>query len=65
MNTKHVLMTLAEQADARYSETAKSRTGAYRWTMTKAQRSIPEVQDAYRAKVNADEAWLTFMRTSR
>jgi hypothetical protein len=48
----HTLYTLAEQADARFSETVKSRqNGASRWA---ADMRIPEVAEAYRAKVNAD-----------
>ena len=67
MNTAHVLNTLAEQADARFSETVRARTNGKRdrWTMTATDAKIPEVHEAYRAKVNADEAWLTFLRTSR
>jgi hypothetical protein len=63
----HRLYTLAEQADRRFSETVKSRTYGKRdrWTMTGEDLLIPEVREAYRAKVNADEAWLTFLRTSR
>lgn len=64
-NVPHILYTLAEQADARLTETLKSRTGRDRWTMIASDYLIPEVRDALRAKLNADEAWLTFMRTSR
>lgn len=65
MNTPHVLYTLAEQADARLTETLKSRTGRDRWTMKAEDYRIPEVRDALRAKLNADEAWLMFLRHSR
>ena len=67
MRAAHTLYVLAEQADARFSETIKSRTGGKRnrWTMTAQDMLIPEVFDAYRAKLAADEAWLTFLRTSR
>jgi len=60
------LYTLAEQADARFSEVIKSRTNGKRnrWTMTAADLMIPEIREAYRAKVTADAAWLTFMRTA-
>ncbi len=61
----HTLYTLAEQADARLTETLKSRTGRTRWTMVAADYLIPEVREALTAKFNADAAWLTFLRTSR
>jgi hypothetical protein len=64
-NATHVLYTLAEQADARLTETLKSRTGRTRWTMIASDYLIPEVREALLAKLNADEAWLTFMRTTR
>lgn len=60
-----ILYTLAEQADARYTETIKARTGRSRWTLTTDDERIPEIQDAYREKINADQAWLTFLRTTR
>jgi hypothetical protein len=63
--TPHILYTLAEQADARLTETLKSRTGRDRWTMKADDYKIPEVRDALRAKLNADEAWLTFLRHNR
>lgn len=59
------LYRLAEQADARYSETVRSRTGKTRWTLTEAEARIPEVLAAYRAKVSADEAWASFQRWAR
>jgi len=62
MNTAHTLYMLAEQADARFSATVEARTGRDRWTMTAEDRKIPEVAEAYRAKLNADEAWLMFLR---
>jgi hypothetical protein len=65
MNTPHVLYTLAEQADARLTATLKARTGRDRWTMKAADYLIPEVREALRAKWNADEAWLTFLRHNR
>lgn len=68
MDTPHILYMLAEQADARFTETVRSRTNGKRdrWTMTGADLiDHPEIRDAYRAKVNADEAWLTYMRYSR
>jgi hypothetical protein len=64
-NTPHVLYTLAEQADARLTETLKSRTGRDRWTMKAEDYKIPEVREALNAKLNADEAWLTYLRTTR
>ena len=63
--TAHILYTLAEQADARLTEVLKSRTGRNRWTMKAQDYLIPEVREALRAKLNAAEAWLTFLRTSR
>ena len=65
MNTPHVLFTLAEQADARLTATIAARTNSSRdrWTMTAADLMLPEVREAYQAKVTADEAWLTFLRT--
>jgi hypothetical protein len=59
------LMILAEQAEARYSAVIKARTGLDRWTMTREQEAIPEIAEAYRAKVTADEAVCTFIRTTR
>jgi transposase-like protein len=64
-NARHILYTLAEQADARLTEVLKNRTGRTRWTMVAADYQIPEVREALKAKLNADEAWLTFMRTAR
>ena len=62
--TAKILYTLAEQADERFSETVRSRQGqkVTRWA---ADMRIPEVREAYKAKLAADEAWLTFLRTSR
>ena len=65
MNTPHILYTIALQADERLSETLKARTGRDRWTMKAEDYFIPEVREALRAKLDTDEAWLTFMRTSR
>lgn len=65
MDTARALYTLAEQADARYSATIAARCpGKTRGTLTSTEERIPEIADAYRAKQNADEAWLTFLRTS-
>ena len=64
-NAPHALYVLACQADARLTETLKSRTGRDRWTMKAADYLIPEVREALRAKLDADQAWLTFLRTSR
>jgi hypothetical protein len=63
-NTPHVLYAIAQQADARFSETVKSRSDGQRdrWTMTMADWNCPEVKAAYRAKVNADDGWLSFLR---
>lgn len=60
-----ILYMLAEQADARYTATITARTGRSRWTLTADDERIPEIQDAYRQKINADQAWLTFLRTTR
>jgi hypothetical protein len=59
---KRLLTLQAEQADARYSSTIAARTGKTRWTLTADERRIPEIQEAYRAMVNADEAFWTFCR---
>ena len=61
----HILYTLAEQADARLTATLAARTGHDRWTMQAADYRIPEVRDALTAKLNADEAWLSFLRHTR
>ena len=66
--TAKTLYTLAEQADARFSATIAARTNGKRdrWTMTAADlMNNPEIREAYRAKLNADDVWLTFLRTSR
>lgn len=60
-----ILYTLATQADARYSATIASRTGKDRWTLNASDERIPEIREAYRAKVIADAAWSTFLRTSK
>lgn len=60
--TATFLYIRALQADARFSETCNGR-GVTRWTPNAL--LFPEVADAYRVKVNADEAWLTFLRTTR
>lgn len=62
MNVPHVLYALAEQADARLTATLQARTGRDRWTMLATDYSIPEVREALALKINADEAWLTFLR---
>ena len=59
------LSLFAERADARYSAVIKARTGKTRWTLSKTDETIPEIVEAYREKRNADEAILTFMRTTR
>jgi hypothetical protein len=63
--TYKTLMTLADQAEARYSAVIKARTGLDRWTLTREQEAIPEIAEAFRAKVTADEAICTFIRTTR
>ena len=60
--TTRTLYMLALQADARYSATVTARTGRTRWTMRPEEEQIAEVREAYRAKVNADEAWLMYLR---
>lgn len=63
-DTALTLYTRALQADARYSETVKSRTGGRdRWTMTGADLLIPEIRIAYKLKLAADKAWLDYMRS--
>jgi hypothetical protein len=63
----HALYTLAEQADARFSATISARTNGKRdrWTMTASDMMVAEIREAYKAKINADEAWLTFLRHNR
>ena len=66
--TAHILYTLAEQADARLSSTIAARTNGKRdrWTMTADDLMMqPEIREALTVKFAADEAWLTFLRTSR
>lgn len=68
MNTPHVLYTLALQADARFAAVVSARTQGKRdrWTMTSADMlNNPEIREALRAKLNADDAWLTYLRHSR
>lgn len=64
MNAPHPLYTLALQADARFTAVIAARTDGKRdrWTMTAADMMIAEVREAYRAKLVADDAWLTFLR---
>ena len=64
MKTPHILFTLAEQADARFSATIAGRSDGKRdrWTMNASDWMTAEVREAYKAKVTADEAWLTFLR---
>lgn len=66
-NAGHALYYAAERADARLSEVIASRTNSKRtrWTLTAADYLIPEIREALREKMNADETWLTFLRTSR
>jgi hypothetical protein len=63
--TARTLYGLAEQADARYSAVVAARTHGRRtrWTLTPDEARHPEIAAAYAAKVAADEAWLTFLRT--
>ena len=65
--TAETLYRLAEVADVRLSATIAARTDRKRdrRTMTAADLLVPEVRDALREKLNADEAWLTYLRTSR
>jgi hypothetical protein len=67
MTAPHILYTLAEQADARLTETIKARTDGKRdrWTLTAADLLIPEIREALKVKMDADEAWLAFMRWTR
>lgn len=59
----HPLYVLAQQADARYRETVRSRTGHDCWALTAAELiAHPEIRAAYAAKVAADDAWLAYMR---
>lgn len=62
----HRLYTLATQADARLSAVIAARTAGARdrWTLTAEEERIPEIRAAYRAKVTADAAWLTYLRVS-
>ena len=65
--TARRLYTAAEQADARLSATIAARTNGKRdrWTLTAEDKRNPEIREALREKLNADEVWLTFLRTSR
>ena len=65
MDAGHILYALALQADARLTETIKSRTGRTRWTMHRADERIPEIASALQAKYTADENWLMYLRTRR
>lgn len=56
--TPHTLFTLALQADARYTAACAPKT---RWT---ADHTDPAIAAAYRAKVDADAVWLTYMRSN-
>ena len=64
--TNEQLYGQALQADTRYSATIAARTDGRRdrWTMTAQDRALPEVQAAYRDKVQADEVWLMWLRTA-
>lgn len=61
------LYTLAEQADARLTATISARTGGKRdrWTLTAEDLKVPEIREAMRDKINAGDAWLTFLRVTR
>lgn len=60
------LRTIAEQLDARYTETIKSRTDGKRdrWTLTADDERIPEIRVALAAKVVADDAWISWQRAN-
>ena len=65
-DTYKMLSVLADQADERFYATVKARTGKA-WYAQKDHTimAIPECVEAYRAKVNATEALLTFIRTGK
>jgi hypothetical protein len=62
--TTHPLYDAAIAADGAYSATIQALFGpkATRWTITGKQHSHPAVLRAYKAKVDADTAWLQVMR---
>lgn len=61
--TWYVLRELADQADTDYIETLARHTGRRdRWSITRAQRSHPEVQAALQRKVQADDALVAYMQ---
>lgn len=64
----HKFYSQAQQADARLTATIAARTDGKRdrWTMT-AQDLIrfPEIREALRDKMNADDIWLSFLRHNR
>ena len=64
MTTSHPLYLEALVADEAYSAIIQAAFGpkATRWTLTSIQAIRPDVLSAYRAKVNADTAWLQVMR---
>lgn len=56
----------AERADAAYSAAVAAVTGGKRnrFELTPAERQLPAIAAAYRAKVDADAVWLTYMRSN-
>lgn len=60
------LNSRAEQAEQRYYETVRSRTGREWWNVCRAVHDrYPEIRAALTEKIQADAALLTFMRTLR
>jgi hypothetical protein len=61
---RHPLYSAALAADEHYEQTIHTVfPGKTRWTLSKAQEGMQAVKTAYDAKVNADAAWLAFLRT--
>jgi hypothetical protein len=65
MNKGHSLYYAAEAADQNLNAVLDAFTGRTRWTMKADDYKIPEVRAALRAKLDADEVWLNFLRDSR
>lgn len=62
------LYWLSERADARLSEIIRARTDGRhdRWSVPAAVLiAHPDIREALREKLDADEAWLTYLRSGR
>ncbi len=64
--TAHPLYLAAEQADAHLTAVLTAQCeGRTPHTLIVADYAIPEVRQALTAKLDADQAWRTYLRTSR